>query len=193
MTNESSLVVGIDFRSSSARALRHALAMLRTGCASQLHVVHVLPPDLARDEAMLHAVPEAIADVVSQVAAHVPTRPAWAHVRAGRVRHEMRRLAFEVGADTIVLGARGRWHAAPGLWGELGEDPYAPFSVLVAGERLELDARPFAVKRCAVCESLRRSPDVTWPWCRDHRPLGVAPPRRLDAIDASDGLGRVVH
>ncbi|AKF04043.1 universal stress protein [Sandaracinus amylolyticus] len=193
MTSQSSLVVGIDFRAASARALGHALAMLRKGCASQVHVVHVLPPELARDEALLHAVPEAIADVVAQMGARAPSRPTWAHVRAGRVRPELRRLAFDLGADTIVLGARPQPRVARGVSAQVVDDPYAPFSVLVAGDHLELDARGLVARRCVACEAIRRTPDVTWPWCVDHRPLGAGLPRRLDAPDASDGLGRVVH
>lgn len=182
---DSTLLVGFDFRPASARALGHALAMLRTGCASQLHIAHVVPAERARDEALLHAVPIAIAETATQLAGAAPARPAWAHVRAGDPRAELRRLALQLGADTIVLGTRG---GEPG-----GDDPYAPFSVLVAGDRFELEARQPPKERCAACEGLRRASEVTWPWCRAHRPLGVILPRRLDSSADGAPLGRLLH
>lgn len=141
------MVVGVDFRSRSLRALEHALAMLACGASTELHLLHVLDPATA-DAALRAAVPDALAELAHKIEPDL-TGIAWAHVREGSVVLELRRLAFDVGADLIVVGDgdSGR-----------GIDPqrYHPFSVLHAGEALELSTRPFHTARCRECIAARR-------------------------------------
>jgi nucleotide-binding universal stress UspA family protein len=174
------LVCGVDLRPRSARAIRHTLGMLRSGAAGEAHFVHVLPPSRAVETSLLEAIPRAVGGLVRDV--EVPAAPTWAHVRIGIPRFEIRRLAFDVGADLVVVGER----AEP--------DPddaerHAPFSVLTAGESLVLDSRPFRAQRCTACTRAAALPGSRAPFCPAHARAGVAPHR----IDRDVDHDRVVY
>lgn len=185
-----SLLVGLDFRPPSTRALAHALSMLERRCASQVHVVHVVPGPRAGDEALMQAVPDAIEEITRRVVGEgAIAGPVWAHVRAGAAHVRVRELAHELAADMVVLGSRVRARADLDA-----ADPYSDVSVLVAGDRLELESRLGGAASCPLCRAARETPEVTWPWCRAHRPRGVVPPRRLDGRERFGALGsRAVH
>lgn len=176
------LVVGVDFRARSRRVVEHAFGMLACGGVREVHLVHVLDRDQARDAVRREAVPEALVALARDIAPE--TRGvAWAHVRDGDVCLEIRRLAFDVGADMIALGDRSR--------GALDLDRYRPFSVLCAGAGLALEARPFSAARCAECIRARAIGGIAF--CPRHGRLGTAP-RRIAPDDAGDlGPHRVLH
>lgn len=191
------LVVGVDFRASSVRALRHAMQMLREGLAREAHVLHVLEGERARDAALVAAVPDALAELAVEIGHAAPGRPvawscAWAHVRCGVARYELRRFAFDVGADLLVVGARGA-RAMPHPQ-ELDRDPLAPFSVLVAGDELVLDSRPFRADRCARCAAARSLPDAVEPWCESHARRSIVGAVRIASAEPGETVARrTVH
>ncbi|MDQ3033429.1 MAG: universal stress protein [Myxococcota bacterium] len=181
------LVVGVDFRVGSLRALRHSMRMLQSGIAREVHVLHVLEGDRADDPVLRECVPDALAELTLQLGgtALELARPsgAWAHVRSGVVEYELRRLAFDVSADVIAIGTRTRDSGDEGR-----AEPLGPFSVLTVGAEMVLDSRPFRCERCDVCDRIRAAPDAIVPWCPAHaragaRALRIVPP----------GTVRVLH
>ena len=175
------LVVGVDFRARSRRAVEHAFGMLACGGVREVHLVHVLDREHARDAIRREAVPEALVSLARDIAPE-PRGVAWAHVRDGDVCLEIRRLAFDVGADMIALGDRDR--------GALDLDRYRPFSVLCAGAGLALEARPFTAARCPDCIRARAVGGIAF--CTKHGRFGTAP-RRIAPGGDDLGAHRVLH
>lgn len=187
------LVVGVDFRARSRRALAHALQMLARGVAREVHAVHVLEGDAAHDRALHAGIPDAIAqlavDVGGASVGETARGGAWAHVRNGVVAYELRRLAFDVGADLIVIGERS---GSLDTDRAVERDPLAPFSVLVAGRNIVLDSRGFECTRCDVCRRIRLVPGTHEPWCDEHARPGASA-RRIGVDPDLAESPRLVH
>lgn len=186
------LVVGVNFRARSLRAVAHSLEMLAKGVAREVHLVHVLERELSVDRALRHAVPDAIAQLATDMGGawlDTPVRAAaWAHVRSGVVAYELRRLAFDVGANMIVTGERAGTRASD-VRDE--RDPLAPFSLLVVGREVALHSRGFDCARCPKCAHLRLGSGADSPWCPEHvRPGARA--KRIVRVDSSP-RPRLVH
>jgi nucleotide-binding universal stress UspA family protein len=135
------ILVPVDFSSASADAIRQA-ARLASWSRASLHAVHVVEPTLlfAADMPLLVPPVTLDADLIdnarAQWAGFVPDLPGRSGVdfRAvlGSPIDEISRLAREVYADLIVLGAHGRSHPANAL-GALAASVvrHAPTRVLI--------------------------------------------------------------
>jgi len=134
------VVVGDDFEPASAYAFDQAVALVTRVPGSQLEVVHVVHEDTP--DADIHRLTAMLRVYIDERCAAHPDQGARVQVRRGEPVDVIARVASEVGADVILVGARTRMHVREFLQGSLGARlaRSAPCPVLVAEPRAE-DAR----------------------------------------------------
>lgn len=139
------ILVPLDFSPASLGALDYAVWLAKQFRAA-IHLVHVHPPDEASSVPgaahLLLQSAEAIERLNEELTGihrkHVPTFcPENCHIRGGRPREEIVRVAREIGADLIVLSTRGYSGLKHLLLGSTAERVVrnAPCPVLVARKR----------------------------------------------------------
>jgi nucleotide-binding universal stress UspA family protein len=165
------IVVGLDFRDAGGYAFEQAALTARAVPLSHLHLVHVGEP--------LDAVTRK--QLIGQLRLYVNEKAAalggfggltvGIHLRAGEPAREIARLASEVSANLIVIGA----HKGPSLksWllGRVSEHLLlsAPCPVLIAGPPQPAAHRdPTIEPPCTDCIRTRtETKGVSW-WCDRH-------------------------
>jgi nucleotide-binding universal stress UspA family protein len=139
------ILVPLDLSLASMEALDYAVWLAKQFRAA-IHLMHVYPPDEASSvPGAAHLLLQS-AEVIERLneeltgihRKHVPTFcPENCHIRGGRPREEIVRVAREIGADLIVLSTRGYSGLKHLLLGSTAERVVrnAPCPVLVARKR----------------------------------------------------------
>jgi nucleotide-binding universal stress UspA family protein len=120
-TDRSIIVVGTDFSEQADRALDRALREAGRRAGAEVHVVHVAPdaakPWLSADAVVDHVqhhtcqcMDRMLGDVDDAAIPRVV-----AHYRHGSPVEGIAKLAIDLGADLIIVGAHGAGHARPFL------------------------------------------------------------------------------
>jgi nucleotide-binding universal stress UspA family protein len=169
------LVVGLDLTDTvtSGYALDQAARITARIPCSELHVLHVTSAD-----ASFEAAREAVGLLrlyVSEKAASLPElaqQCVGVHVRRGDAAPEIARLAHEVGADMIVVGAHKTPHLKNLFVGSTGERLMgtAKCPVLVAGPRPKPHPSHVIVidPPCPDCVEARAASNGRSWWCARH-------------------------
>jgi nucleotide-binding universal stress UspA family protein len=168
------IVVGVDFTDAGGFAFREAACIAQRIPASQLHLVHVFEDTPSEEEAQ--ALRGRLRTYVNEQAASVGAldrNTVGVHLRAGSPALEILRLAAEVGADLIVLGACRGPHLKSWLIGSVAETLMGATAcpVVVAGPKPTGEARqrtPAIDPPCPACMEIRNfTRGSTW-WCTQH-------------------------
>lgn len=152
------IIVATDLGESSAHAVRHALTILARIPGSELHLLHVVVDRRARqhvaeDERLLEEALVRLRATSGTIVAEASAdgerieRPAHCHVRlAASAARAIEQLAFDIGADLVVVGTHGRRGLERLVLGSVAED------LLRSGRVAVLVARP------NVFEGMTRTP-----------------------------------
>ena len=183
------IVVGIDYSTSSERALDEALELASSKRGVQLHVANVRPPFTPEVESNGAPAPrppwsywatELREYVARKLAAYQatagvpPFQHVYTHQRMNDPAHELAQLAADVEADLLVVGTHDWRAASPLALGSVAEavSRLAPCPVLVVRRK----AVPPAIQPpCAACIAARHASNEANLWCerhgehRDHR------------------------
>jgi len=133
------ILVAVDGSACSDRAVQHALDMVATGCAAELHLLNVQPSlggavatFVSREQIESHHRDEGQKALASAVAltgkAGVTPKT---HIGVGRQGEIVAEFAKKVGAGLVVLGTRGHTGLAGVLMGSVAQDVIAHTSVPV--------------------------------------------------------------
>jgi nucleotide-binding universal stress UspA family protein len=133
------ILVAVDGSAPSDRAVEHALDMIATGCAVELHLLNVQPSIggavasfVSRDQIDAHHREEGQKALVSAVAlAAKGSVPAKTHIGVGRQGEIVADFTKKVGAGLVVLGTRGHTGLAGVLMGSVAQDVIAHSKVPV--------------------------------------------------------------
>lgn len=167
-----SIVVGIDLLDAGAYAFEQAARVARAIPGSEIHVLHVFERDL--DAELRAKLMGTLGLYVNEKAASLgglPLVTVGIHLRAGDTVLELLRLARDVTANMIVIGARKGPHPEAWLVGSAAERLalWAPCPVLVAGPKPPaVQEEPVIEPPCPDCERTRAaSKRAVW-WCERH-------------------------
>jgi nucleotide-binding universal stress UspA family protein len=164
------LVVAVDLTDtpSGGYAVDQAFQIVARIPGSQLHVIHVTPGQASRETLGLLRL------YVSEKAAAlgVTQQSVGVHVREGEAAHEIARLAEELAADLVVVGAHRAATVRKLLVGSTAEQVLASAScpVVVAGPRPRPQPSTTITIQgpCPDCVRARlESPGKAW-WCARH-------------------------
>ena len=133
MAKMNAILVAVDGSDCSDRAVRHALDMIATGCAAELHLLNVQPSIggavasfVSREQIDSHHREEGQKALATAVAlAAKASVPAKTHIGVGRHGEIVSDFARKVGAGLIVLGTRGHTGLAGVLMGSVAQDVIA--------------------------------------------------------------------
>ena len=133
MNKFKAILVAVDGSEGSDRAVQHALDMISTGCAAELHLLNVQPSVggavssfVSRDQIEAYHREEGEKALASAVAmAEKAAVPAQTHVSVGRQGEIVADFARKVGASLVVLGTRGHTGLAGVLMGSVAQDVIA--------------------------------------------------------------------
>jgi nucleotide-binding universal stress UspA family protein len=179
------IVVGIDYSTSSERALDAALELASTKRGVQLHVANVRPPFVPQAEA--DGTPAALPPwrywatelreyVTREVAAYqaaagvAPFQHVYTHQRMNDPAHELAQLAADVEADLLVVGTHD-WHTASHLTlGSVADavTRLAPCPVLVVRRKAVPPPVPAIQPPCPACIAARHASNEANLWCERH-------------------------
>lgn len=130
------ILVAVDGSPASDRAVQHALDMIATGCAAELHLLNVQPnisgavaTFVSRDQIDSHHRDEGQKALASAVA--LAGTAAKTHIGVGRHGEIVADFAKKVGAGLVVLGTRGHTGLAGVLLGSVAQDVIAHAKVPV--------------------------------------------------------------
>ena len=182
-------VVGDDFEPTSGYAFDQAVRMALRIPRSHLHVVHVVGKDTSEAETTrlagllrLYIEEKCAIDSCAGQAVGI-------HVRQGDPAHELAKLAAEVNADVILVGARTRLHLRE-LWhgGSLAtrivRSSACPVLVVEPRPEVTQTVEPDIEPPCPDCVIARtRSGGAQW-WCTRH----TEPMRRARHYSRQSGL-----
>lgn len=110
------LLVAIDLTDDSHTVIEHASALAKL-CKAKLSLVHVVEPistgiaaEISVDEKTLHQerLDQSREEVEALCARHPQVSKENCQLTFGQARHEVHRLAKELGCDLIVTGSHGR-------------------------------------------------------------------------------------
>ena len=129
----SAILVAVDGSETSDRAVQHALDMVATGCAAELHLLNVqasvggaVATFVSRDQIDAHHREEgqkALASAVALAAKAGVT--AKTHIGVGRQGEIVADFTKKLGAGLVVLGTRGHTGLAGVLMGSVAQDVIA--------------------------------------------------------------------
>lgn len=127
------ILVAVDGSETSDRAVQHALDMIATGCAAELHVLNVQPnvggavaTFVSRDQIDAHHREEGEKALASAVAlAGKAGVTAKTHIGVGRQGEIVADFTKKLGAGLVVLGTRGHTGLAGVLMGSVAQDVIA--------------------------------------------------------------------
>jgi len=127
------ILVAVDGSEGSDRAVQHALDMVATGCAAELHLLNVQPSVggavstfVSREQIDSYHREEGEKALASAVAmAQKASVPAKTHVGVGRQGEIVADFARKIGAGLVVLGTRGHTGLAGVLMGSVAQDVVA--------------------------------------------------------------------
>lgn len=133
MAKMNAILVAVDGSDCSDRAVQHALDMIATGCAAELHLLNVQPSIggavasfVSREQIESHHREEGQKALASAVAlAAKASVPAKTHIGVGRQGEIVADFARKVGAGLIVLGTRGHTGLSGVLMGSVAQDVIA--------------------------------------------------------------------
>ncbi|MCF8533424.1 MAG: universal stress protein [Reyranella sp.] len=139
MTKMKSILVAADGSASSDRALKHALELIASGVASELHILNVQPSlgtrvgsFVSREQIESYHREEGEKALSSAVAiANQASVPAKTHIGVGRQGEIVADFAKKLGAGLVVIGTRGHTGLAGVLLGSVAQDVIAHSSVPV--------------------------------------------------------------
>lgn len=133
MAKMNAILVAVDGSAASDRAVQHALDLIATGCAAELHLLNVQPSIggavatfVSRDQIDAHHREEGQKALASAVAlAAKASVPAKTHIGVGRQGEIVADFARKVSAGLVVLGTRGHTGLAGVLLGSVAQDVIA--------------------------------------------------------------------
>lgn len=169
------LVVGLDITDteSSGYALDQAASTAMRIGGSQMHLLHVLPPDATSDT--IRETAGSLERYVSAKAKQLgglARRSIGIHVRSGEAGREIAQLASDVDADLIVVGTHRRPLIKQFLLGSTAEHVMAtaPCPVFVAGPRPTPKPSHVIVidPPCPDCVQTRQATVGRAWWCSRH-------------------------
>lgn len=133
------ILVAVDGSETSDRAVQHALDMVATGCAAELHLLNVQPgvggavsTFVSRDQIDAHHREEGQKALASAVAlAGKAGVTAQTHIGVGRQGEIAADFTKKLGVGLVVLGTRGHTGLAGVLMGSVAQDVIAHSKVPV--------------------------------------------------------------
>jgi nucleotide-binding universal stress UspA family protein len=133
------ILVAVDGSETSDRAVQHALDMIATGCAAELHVLNVQPnvggavsSFVSRDQIDSYHREEGEKALASAVAlARKASIEARKHVGVGRQGEIVADFVAKLGAGLVVMGTRGHTGLTGVLLGSVAQDVIAHSKVPV--------------------------------------------------------------
>ena len=139
MTTMKAILVAADGSNQADRALKHALELIASGLASELHILNVQPnlssrvaSFISREQIEAYHREEGEKTLSSAVAiAKQASVPAKTHIGVGRQGEIVADFAKKLGAGLVVLGTRGHTGLAGVLLGSVAQDVIAHSSVPV--------------------------------------------------------------
>lgn len=139
MTKMKSILVAVDGSETSDRAVQHAIDLIASGSAAELHLINVQPAlsgavaaFVSRDQIDQHHREEGEKALASAVAlAKKANVPAKVHIGVGRQGEVVADFARKLDAGLVVLGTRGHTGLAGVLLGSVAQDVIAHSKVPV--------------------------------------------------------------
>lgn len=139
MAKMKSILVAVDGSETSDRAAQHAIDLIASGSAAELHLINVQPAlsgavaaFVSRDQIDQHHREEGEKALASAVAlAKKANVPAKVHIGVGRQGEVVADFARKLDAGLVVLGTRGHTGLAGVLLGSVAQDVIAHSKVPV--------------------------------------------------------------
>ena len=139
MAKMKSILVAVDGSETSDRAVQHAIDLIASGSAAELHLINVQPAlsgavaaFVSRDQIDQHHREEGEKALASEVAlAKKANVPAKVHIGVGRQGEVVADFARKLDAGLVVLGTRGHTGLAGVLLGSVAQDVIAHSKVPV--------------------------------------------------------------
>ena len=139
MAKMKAILVAVDGSEPSDRATQHAIDLVGSGGAAELHLINVQPAlsgavsaFVSREQIDAHHREEGEKALASAVAiAKKASVPAKTHIGVGRTGEVVRDFARRVGAGQVVMGTRGHTGLAGVLLGSVAQDVIAHVDVPV--------------------------------------------------------------
>lgn len=139
MAKMKSILVAVDGSETSDRAAQHAIDLIASGSAAELHLINVQPAlsgavaaFVSRDQIDQHHREEGEKALASAVAlAKKASVPAKVHIGVGRQGEVVADFARKLDAGLVVLGTRGHTGLAGVLLGSVAQDVIAHSKVPV--------------------------------------------------------------
>ena len=139
MAKMKSILVAVDGSETSDRAVQHAIDLIASGSAAELHLINVQPAlsgavaaFVSRDQIDQHHREEGEKALASAVAlAKKASVPAKVHIGVGRQGEVVADFARKLDAGLVVLGTRGHTGLAGVLLGSVAQDVIAHSKVPV--------------------------------------------------------------
>ncbi|MBN9539155.1 MAG: universal stress protein [Reyranella sp.] len=139
MAKMKSILVAVDGSETSDRAVQHAIDLIASGSAAELHLINVQPAlsgavaaFVSRDQIDQHHREEGEKALASAVAlAKKANVPAKVHIGVGRQGEVVADFARKLDAGLVVLGTRGHTGLAGVLLGSVAQDVIAHSKVPV--------------------------------------------------------------
>jgi nucleotide-binding universal stress UspA family protein len=179
------VVVGIDYSIASERALEEAFLLASTKHGVQLHVVNVRAA--VGEQAASAGAPDPLppwrywaselreyvarkASAFQATAGVTPFQHLYTHQRMNDPAQELARLAADVEADLVVVGAHDWYGESDRTLGSLADavTRLAPCPVLVVHRKPALPSVPAIQPPCAACLAARSASNGVSLWCKQH-------------------------
>ncbi len=139
MMTMKAILVAVDGSATSDRSVQHALSLIASGLATELHLLNVQPhlsggvsSFVSREQIESHHRDEGNKALASAVEiARKAGVPAKVHIGVGRQGEIVANFAKKLGAGAVVLGTRGHTGLAGVLLGSVAQDVIAHSQVPV--------------------------------------------------------------
>lgn len=139
MAKMKAILVAVDGSAYSDRATQHAIDLITTGCAADLHLINVQPnlsgavsAFVSREQIETHHREEGQKALASAVElAKKASVPAKVHIGVGRQGEIVADFAKKLDAGLVVIGTRGHTGLAGVLLGSVAQDVIAHSKVPV--------------------------------------------------------------